>query len=369
MPKHTLSIKCSSVSSSKFSLAMIISVLCLSLSHKTLAKPTFEQWQQFNVTTLNTYILPRYKALAEESNLLAEASSKLCRETNADNLTLIIQRFHRSFDAWQSIQNINFGPIETGMRGFSLQFWPDKKNHLGKRLQALLEQKNQHALSDESFAKLAVSVKGFPAIERLLFNDEALSLFQGQGFRCQLFSKISHNIARKAQALHTEWQEDMAPQFQNPTQVDGYFEDEIDAATSLLKTLVEPIEVIRDLKLKRPMGSKLAKAKYKRLESWRSARSVRNIHLNIQSLDALYQGLKSLLSPSDIETIDTLFTQILKQTTVPLLAAPLKDSINTANGYAKMTQLIQTLSRLHAQLESSVGKLGVHLGFNSRDGD
>jgi len=348
---------------------MIISVLCLSLSQKTLAKPTLDQWQQFNVTTLNTYILPRYKVLAEESNLLAEASSKLCHETSAKNLTLNIQHFHRSFDAWQSIQNINFGPIETGMRGFSLQFWPDKKNHLGKRLQALLEQKNQHALSDESFAKLAVSVKGFPAIERLLFNDEALSLIQGQGFRCQLLSKISHDIARKAQALHTEWQEDMAPQFQNPTQVDGYFEDEIDAATILLKTLVEPIEVIRDLKLKRPMGSKLAKAKYKRLESWRSARSVRNIHLNIQSLDALYQGLKSLLSPSDIETIDTLFTQILKQTTVPLLATPLKDSINTANGYAKMTQLVQTLSRLHAQLESSVGKLGIHLGFNSRDGD
>ena len=368
MPKHTLSIKCSSVSSSKFSLAMIISVLCLSLSHKTLAKPTFEQWQQFNVTTLNTYILPRYKSLAEESNLLAEASSKLCRETSAENLILNIQHFHRSFDAWQSIQNINFGPIETGMRGFSLQFWPDKKNHVGKRLQALLEQKNQQVLSDESFAKLPVSVKGFPAIERLLFNDEALSLFQDQNFRCQLLSKISHDIALKAQALHTEWQEDMAPQFQNPTQVDGYFEDEIDAATSLLKTLVEPIEVIGDLKLKRPMGSTLGKAKYKRLESWRSARSARNIRLNTESLNALYQGLKSLLPHSGIEAIDSLFVQALQQTGTRL-NTPMKDSINTPKGYANMTQLVQTLSRLHAQLESSVGKLGIHLGFNSRDGD
>ena len=59
--------------------------------------------------------------------------------------------FKEAMLAWQGIQNIRFGPAETGMRHHNLQFWPDKKNHIGKRLNKLLASKNNSKLEDDGF--------------------------------------------------------------------------------------------------------------------------------------------------------------------------------------------------------------------------
>lgn len=337
------------------------------------------QWQSFNLSTVNQYIIPGYQALSQESAQLLQATQSLCTKPEKPEQALQAARasFHDTMDAWQHIQNIQFGPVQTLMRNYSMQFWPDKKNHVGKDLAQLLSSNDPHALSDTEFHKASVSIKGLPAIERLLFEEPETKALQEKPFHCQTLIRIADYTANSAKASAAEWQQ-MKSEFAETGTEDSYFEDDIDAATTLLKTLVEPIEVIRDLKLLRPMGSEFGQQKSTRLESWRSERSLRNIRINLESLFQLYsgtatsendqhKGLSALLDKQTDSAIRQQFSQIQKQ--LSEITQPLSQSIETEAGYKALTALADSLLGLHDLLGNAVAALDIHLGFNSRDGD
>jgi len=383
-------------SKSTFSLGLIISSLLFSASSysnqpaqttnslltvRKVADHNESAWKAFNISTVENYIIPAYSALAESNSKLHVTTQTLCK-TLASSSTVLVERnlasvkdaFHQSMDAWQYIQNINFGPIEIGMRNHSIQFWPDKKNHIGKQLLKLISDNDPSALTSNEFENASVSVKGLPAIERLLFNDELFGAFKNKSFSCEVLVGISRYLMSTSKSLHEEWELSMLPQFRDAKQLDGYFEDDIDAATSLLKTLVEPIEVIRDLKLQRPLGNQFDKVKFKRFESWRSERSLKNIKLNILSLESLFigalakdKGLQLLLTESEYKAIKQDFTKVLNN--IQQIESPLKKSALTASGYQSTESLIASLTELHVNLETAITHSGIRLGFNSRDGD
>lgn len=337
------------------------------------------QWQTFNVNTVNHYVIPGYQQLSQESEQLLKTTQTLCAKPAKPREALQAARlsFHKTMDAWQHIQNIQFGPIQTLMRNYSMQFWPDKKNHVAKHLAQLIHSQDPKALSDEEFHKASVSIKGLPAIERLLFDIEDSKALLKRDFDCQVLVRISAYTAQSAADIAKEWQ-DMKQHFMNTDAEDSYFEDDMDAATSLLKTLVEPLEVIRDLKLLRPLGSAFGQQKASRLESWRSERSLRNIQINVDSLFQLYSGTKTteagqqgglsalLDAPTDT-AIKQAFADIKQQ--LSEIPAPIAASIETESGYKTLIKLAESLKTLHGLLDNAVAKLDIHLGFNSRDGD
>lgn len=351
--------------------------ICSELQTSSNPEDKLKEWRDFNLVTVKQLIIPAYQDLSHKASQLHAETIQLCREPDNTDLNLVKARlaFHETMDAWQFIQNVQFGPIQTLMRNYSMQFWPDKKNHVEKQLRQLINSENNNALSETEFHKASVSIKGLPAIEHLLFNEkESPNLFK-KPFHCQVLQRIAAYTAKTSQDLVKEWQE-MQTQFEDATQLDGYFEDDIDASTSLLKTLVEPIEVIRDLKILRPLGSEIGQQKIKRLESWLSERSLRNIQFNIKSLSKIYhgdnkdikfKGLMPLLDKQAAQRISTLFAQI--KTDLNDIPAPIERSLDTPKTYQALQTLSNSLKLLHAQLESAIAEQGIHLGFNSRDGD
>lgn len=338
-------------------------------------------WRAFNIETVENYIIPLYKNFAVANNKLNKDAQNFCNVITSQNndavavsFNKVKEAFHLSMDSWQFIQNIYFGPVEIGMRHHSIQFWPDKKNHIGKQLNKLIHGKNKSLLGVDAFDKNSVSVKGLPALERLLFSKGSLEAFKKEPFTCQVLVGISLYLSNTAMALYDEWLTSMLPQFQDAKQLDGYFEDDIDAATSLLKALVEPIEIIRDLKIERPLGSALASAKFKRLESWRSERSLRNLSINIQSLESFFEGnygqttgLRELLSDVEVRRIQQNFKSVISG--VSSINGSLESAIMTPDGYLHVKKISQSLALLHTNLERAISHSGIRLGFNSRDGD
>jgi uncharacterized protein len=347
--------------------ALACVLILISLSSLSQAEPSEADWKAFNNATVNHFIIPAYQSLSSSAQALNKSTQTLCQLPTTDALKYSQEQFHLTMDDWQSIQNIAFGPIEFSMRSHSLQFWPDKKNHIGKQLGVLLHSNNPELLRDNAFQKASISVKGLPAIERLLFSKTALEDLKENDFQCQVLTTISQNVQNISIALHNEWQEHMRSQFADAKQLDGYFEDDIDAATAILKTIIEPLEVIRDLKLKRPLGSAFGKEKAKRLESWRSERSLRNIKLNIHSLQQMFIGLEALLPAKSFTKISQHYEQLNK--TVQQINAPLETAVSTAEGYQATLSLYTQIGVLHKDLEMAISALGIHLGFNSRDGD
>ncbi|MFT6030283.1 MAG: putative lipoprotein, partial [Oleiphilaceae bacterium] len=216
----------------------VFSSLAYCIEESSLADPEdrIQEWRNFNINTVNDYIIPIYKELNRSAQAMNTSINNLC--SNPQNisgaLTIARKDFHQTMDAWQFIQNIQFGPIQILMRNYTLQFWPDKKNHVSKHLAIMLETKDPKTLTDAEFNKASVSIKGLPAIERFLFEEDETKQLNAKSFHCQALMKIGAYTANTSKELVDEWQ-DMKNQFTNATQIDGYFEDDIEASTTLLK--------------------------------------------------------------------------------------------------------------------------------------
>lgn len=332
-----------------------------------------EQWRDFNLATVNHYIIPKYAELALSANALNAHAIKLCDTLSEADHRSSQQAYRTSLQKWQAIQNVRFGPAEISMRHHAMQFWPDKKNHIGKRLHKLLTQESE--LTTENLLKAPVSVKGLPAIERLLFGQDAFETLVLKQRHCQALVMITQSVLQMSRDMHDEWRQEMLSQFEDAKQLDGYFEDDIDAATTLLKALMEPMETMRDLKIVRPAGSSAQYAKYKRLESWRSGQSLANLKTNTDSLESFYRlndqknaaSLRSLLTPEHRKQIDSLFEQV--NASLQAVPSPLESHLETEAGHRAVLALAESLDTLNKGFERILTEMGIHLGFNSRDGD
>lgn len=359
------------------SLGLTLTVSATSFANTSI--PNSDEWKAFVKDTSEMFVVPAHQVFAQTARALEQSNKQFCQQTSEANFTQLHSAYKQAWLSWQTIQGIRFGPIETFMRHSAMQFWPDKKNHVGKALNKLVTRQDAKTLSLEGMLAQPVSLRGFPALERLLYEDNARDVLGAEPFRCQTAYAISNMIAHTAESLYSEWQNDMLPEFQNPDHVDGYFEDEVDAATYLLKPLVEHIEWIKDMKLKRPSGSSLEKARYTRLESWRSKLAKASLQQNLSALELFYrlgdqeelQSIRKLLlahrPAASVANIDSLFTTT--QNLIDALPEPLSVHFKQDSGYQEVQTIADTLSRLHDALEDEINALGIHLGFNSLDGD
>jgi len=357
---------------------LIPALLAVSFASTLFAQaPSEERWQAFSKDAIAGHIMPNYNNLAKQSTLLSQRIEQFCTEQSTANLTRAQQAFKEGMQAWQKIQHIQFGPVTLLMRNFSLQYWPDKKNLGGRQLNAIL----QKALEDEGklkydqafFVHASVAVKGYPAMERLLFDNKLLPQLQSNPSYCPLLHAISTHVSQNTQAVATEWAAELA-NFEHYSE-DAVYISAQEAATEILKALVEPIEAISDGKIAAPLGKRLTKMRWRKSESWRSEQSIANIYSNLSALAQLYSGLpgaslKSLLIDAGEQALaDKINAQFIN-----VIAALGKVSEPTNMQYTQeqfdQLQAIQyQLKRLSDSLLESMKPLQISLGFNRRDGD
>lgn len=353
-----------------------LSLLAFSMAAHASA-PDEARWQAFNLEAIEQHILPNYRALQTQSQKLASDVDSYCQLGTDQALNSAREQFKQAQQAWQKAQHIQFGPVTLLMRNFSLQYWPDKKNLAGKQLNLLLKEAlasdTESSFDNEFFADASVAVKGYPAIERLLFDKKMLEQLATNPSYCTLLEAISQHVAQNTTAIVNEWQAELTNYQQY--QEDGVYESAAEAATVMLKTLVEPIEAISDAKLAVPLGDSLDRMRWRKSESWRSGQSIENIRTNLASLHHLYSGLKSV----DIEqlliesaqaplaaSIEQQFSQV--EASLAEVAEPVQMKYQQAQ-YDHLVQVQQQLKNLSNNLIDAMAPLDISLGFNRRDGD
>lgn len=340
-------------------------VLAAGMAHADSQQP---DWVQFNHQAVQQHVLPRYAQLDTAATALARSSASLCQAPSEQTLTQTRNDWRQAMQAWQGIQHVQFGPVQFLMRNFGLQFWPDRKNIGARQLRQALA--SEQPYDTEFFRHASVSIQGFPALERLLFSQEALTQLQ-QGRNCELTLAIAEHIAEMSHAIHQEWQAEAERDFA----VSQDEEAAAELAVELMASLVEPIEAIRDSKLLKPMGENAAAAKPKLLESHRSGNSLTNIRTNLAALNALYQGTEpsvdTLLVQTGAGTLAMDIRTTLRQLDQALQAieSPLKNAITQPDSHARLIHIADQFKQLSEQLDSAMDLLGIQLGFNSRDGD
>lgn len=361
-------------------LGLSLLILSVGIVH---AAPSEKQWSELNSVIIEQHLSPRYQQLTDNSLVMSEEVKRLCDTLTAQQLTLAQQSFKQAQASWQGIQHIQFGPVTLLMRNHSLQYWPDKKNIGAKQLSAILRSTDPF-FDEEFFRAASISVKGFPALERLLFIPKDVQLSTRE---CSLASAVAKHIYDTAQAIHSEWTEEarfisLASKQTSNADADSKrdeaylaYETPSEAAAEFMKSLVEPIEAIRDNKLLKPLDTSAQQSRWKKSESWRSQQSINNIHQNMTALHELYSGtqpmsVKTLLDASGDTQRASDIEADFKIITAELVQVPVITELNiTPQVHHQLMQISDHLKALQNNLELAMQTLNIQLGFNSRDGD
>jgi len=338
-----------------------------------------DDYQQLNAAIVEDYVIPRYEALAEEAASLELALDAACADGRAEPAEAGAA-FNATMDAWMAVQHLRFGPSELFLRAERLEFWPDKRGVVRRHLAQMLSDRDGHALESESFANGSVAVQGFPALERLLYDSEEADW--ATPFTCDLVRAIGRNINVIAQGLLDDWRggnEHFAEVVLSAGDGgnDRYF-DAKEASLEFAKSLRGALLLVEDYKLGRPLGAAPEEARETRAESWRSARSLRNVSINLQSARTLYDvgGDASFSAITRRQPkgkdLDTAIHGALDRLVAAMEIQPesLVTALKAPDGWEKLdairTESRQLLELLGGPLSEVID---LPMGFNSYDGD
>ena len=332
-------------------------------------------WSETNKAIMDEFAIPRFEQLLDTSKQLLVQTDNFCQKGGKEEFEKTRGEFHKMMDAWQGIQILRTGPGELLMRNFRIEMWPDRSNTGAKQIRKLLANKNPDALKPEVFSKSSTAVQGLSAIERIMFaKGIQASEFQTEGkanYRCQLLQAITINLNTISTDLLKDWQTTYKETIMEQGDKNEVFASHKEVASVFLKEVTTQLQAVYNQKFERPLDSAIKREKRfrpKRAESWRSGRSLRNITINLESAENLFEiGFSAHIKDEALKKkLRSEFKKAIttgKTFTMPLLEAH-KEMPEA------LVKWMKEVKQLKLTLTVDVAKaLGISLGFNSLDGD
>jgi len=312
----------------------------------------------------------------DKTGLMAKNAGAFC--SSAGSLEGARQGFTEAADAFSFLQPVLIGSLAEHNLAWRVQFWPDKKNLVGRQVEQLL--KKNPAPDVATLEKSSVVVQGLSAAEYILF-DPSINLEDSavKSRYCPLLQSIAQNQQNlSANVLaQLDAKEGLLAAFSAfPNE---RYDEPLEAISELMRVNVTALDSLKK-KLGTPLG-RLNKGNLQPMQAefWRSDLGLSSISATIAASQALWEGnrglgLRDLLKGSEHEAliprIDQAFAQANQDVVAggvpPKLAKELKDEA----GRARLDKLYESLNRLHRlHQQELVTALGIQLGFNANDGD
>ena len=349
----------------------------------TAAAPAFAlqdgEYSTAVAATAQSDIIPAYQALEQAAERLQEGLDSLCAAPDTAALEDARRQFADIAAAWAKIQYVSFGPVDEHQRAFRIEYWPDKRNIVGRQLAGVLKEQDKSALGPQRFAATTVGVQGLPALDRMLFEEKALVEVKPGSFRCALFAAIGGNLKTIAHDIVAGWSEgdpSFLARIEHPSEEDEVVPSGRDAAARLLNDLLTATIAIRDMKLLAPLGDSPEKVKPQAAEFWRSGQSVAMLKGNLQGLRALAgtdHGLGALLAaqPDGKATANELAAAIDRASgSLDKITRPLDRAVADPQQRKQVEALAEQLQELRDLIAGPMAtRLNLPIGFNALDGD
>jgi uncharacterized protein len=343
------------------------------------------------------WIRASYLGLNNTVQYIPPAMQKLCANPGDSTLKDARRTFYEAVRWWARVQYFTPGPVSEHQRAFRIEYWPDKRNVVGRQLDVVLAKQDPTSLEPERFAATSVGVQGLPALERLLFDDDALAMLAsdapGREFRCALLERIGENLVSIADALVQEWTPEQLRFRGEPGPSSAEDEAPVtgrDVAARLLNDLLTATIAMRDMKLLAPLGSSLEKAKPQAAEYWRSRASLVALDENLETLRQAFgakDGLIDLLAkqPDGLQAsraLSSALNEAIRLNTsigatspdqiYPSLYrdVPLSEAVADPVRRKSVEALAEHLAKIRDLIAGPVAtKLNLPIGFNALDGD
>lgn len=313
--------------------------------------------------TVQDHVLPRIEALAGTGAALDAAAQADCSAGDPG----LRAAYQAAFDAWTSASHLRFGPTETDNRAFALAFWPDTRGMGPKALRGMIEAEDPLAADPEGFASASVAVRGYYALELLLFDPEISSL-GSPAYRCLLVRAVTGDIANLTGMIRDDWMPGYAETMRTAGSNETYRSRD-EAMAELYKALYTGLEFTANTRLGQPLGT-FDRPRPGRAEAWRSGRSLRNVVLSLTSLRDLAAHLAPGAGndPDLASQIDYAFSRAID--TAEALDDPVLAGVADPMARFRIEALQQMLFAIRDAVRGELGPaLGVSEGFSINDGD
>lgn len=318
-------------------------------------------------------ILPTYSRWVDADRQLAVSALAFCQ--GKSDLDTARADFLHAQKAWAELQPLLIGPLAEGNRSWQIQFWPDKKNLVGRQVEQLVTAQPQ--ISADALAKSSVVVQGLSAYEYILFDAEIDMASADQKARyCPLLVAIGERQKTLAQEILDGWNSTDGMLAQLSKFPNQRYADSHEAIAELLRVQVTALDSLKK-KLGTPLGRQTKGVPQPfQAEAWRSKASLSSLQAGLVSAETVWagvdnKGLRGLLpaeQKSLADKIDAAYAESQKQ--LAALKPPLVELLATEQGRQQLNAFYDSLNRVHRLHEGELAKaLGIQLGFNANDGD
>ena len=286
----------------------------------------FERKEKLADEIIKHHVVPRFDKLTAATVALEERLKNIC-STGAP-LGNARGAFKTALSAWMGVQHIRSGPSKAHDRYERFQTWPDEN-----------------------------SSKGFSELEVVLF---AKPDPEARDNLCELAVSKARKLRELAEETTGAWA--------------SYKPESKAAGVDLfMRNMMEQLQTMRDLKLKRPLGENFDDARPKLAESWRSGSSYANLSDNFDALAELFEIMRIALETNDEN-------RNVAKATADLLAFGAAETRDQSTSLAQAVEdaekrkfadfLVTHIDGIRAWLgESLAPALDVQIGFNVKDGN
>ncbi len=280
----------------RMKLISIISTLCLGILIFTGCSKDDENETQpnsdFNRKAMlenigRNVIIPNYQEFKAEASSLHQASQEFASNPDAANLSSLREQFKTAYLVWQKVTPYGFGPAND----------MTLRNHLNTFPLDTVSVKERIDNNNTSWGPYDNDVKGFPALDYMLFNHQKsqqkiLDQFTGASNaanRKSYLKAITKEIKTKSAKVTQKWQESGGNYIQTFVQSDGAGKGS--SLSLLVNELNFDYEIIKNPKLGIPLGKKsLGEPFPKKVEAYHSENSIELMLQNLNSIRNLFLG-------------------------------------------------------------------------------
>ncbi|HSB58357.1 MAG TPA: imelysin family protein, partial [Methyloceanibacter sp.] len=334
--------------------------------HAAIAKQSLEQ-----------FIRPGYAHLAETTDALNQAVAALCQKPSAA-LKEAKEAFAATAEAWSLVEPIRFGPVAEQHRYERIFYWPDPKGLGARQVREALGKEDQAVTEAASLSGKSVALQGLPALEYLLYGDDAGTLAKGGSdamFRCRFAETIAGYVAGMARDIASGWQDGAAytKAYLEPGPANSAYHTPKEVTLELFKTFTTGIEMVRDHKMAKALGAKPEQARPQLVPFWRSGLSFANMAGNLEGVRELFAkgGFAQVVHEDSAGVEDSIVfdlnhaVQVLRG-----IDKPIAEAVHDEDIRAKLEALRVGLKSAVTTAGDAISRgAGLTFGFNAMDGD
>lgn len=319
-------------------------------------------WAQTPREAWHDALADGYATLATSTADLDQAATSYCATPSAERRQALETAWAQAFDSWQAVRFVDFGPIEQDNLAWQFQFWPDAKNTVARKVNLWLG--SEQSIGVEQLKADSVAVKGFPALEYLLFDPLAAKAQPlPEEHACELVTAISSLLQHNATQLQEQWQA-FRPHYLSTEQFQN---------TTVLAAM-HGLDILRNKRLAAPMGLEGKPRRNPYIsDAWRSEHSLAGIRASLVGLQQYFlPGLRQLLSSDEgaelVERLDQQLTATVAR--LERQSADMQTLLADDDGYRNLQLIFIEVDKLNQLLSGNIAsELGIIRGFNSSDGD